>query len=82
MLQHSVHHHRSSGFPPPSAVVVAAIIAIAIGIGAYLLASRTSTNTVATPPATTHVTQPNLPELRGVLARSRIRVLDPTKPPF
>ena len=83
MLHHSAGHHHFVSFPSVLAVAVAAIIAIGIGIGANLLASRTSTSTVMPPgPATTQLIHPVSPAFVGVLERSRIRVLDPTKPPF
>jgi hypothetical protein len=71
-----------SSYPSALAIALAAMIAIAIGLGTYLLASRTSTRTVARPSATTSLIQPVSPAFAGVLQRSRIRVLDPTKPPF
>jgi hypothetical protein len=67
--------------PSALAVAVAAIIAIGIALGAYALASRTSTSTPAPPPAP-QLIQPVSPAFAPILKRSRIRVLDPTKPPF
>jgi len=81
-MEHSAHHHGFSRFPHPLATAVAAIIAMAIGFGAYLLTSGTRTSTVVTPPVATRATQTVSPELRGVLERSHVRVLYPSQPPF
>ena len=71
-----------SSSPSALAVAVAAIIAIGIALGAYALASRTSTSTPAPPSAAPQLIQPVSPAFAPILKRSRIRVLDPTKPPF
>jgi hypothetical protein len=71
-----------SGYQTALGVAVAAIIAIGIGLGAYVLASRTSTSTLARPSATTQLIQPVSPAFVPILQRSRIRVLDPTQLPF